>query len=58
LEAQRFVLTVSSLSVNISRHERIIPLEAIDLDATTAANRERGINLPIPSDRNEISLSF
>jgi len=58
LEAQRFMLTVSSLSVTINRRERVIPLEALDLDATTAANRERGINLQIPADRNEISLSF
>jgi hypothetical protein len=58
LETQRFMLTVSSLSVNIGRRERVIPLEAVDLDATTAANRERGINLQIPADRNEILLSF
>lgn len=58
LEAQRFVLTVSSLSVNIGRRERVVPVEALDLDATTAANRERGVNLQIPTDHNEISLSF
>jgi len=58
LEAQRFVLTVSSLSVSIDRRERVIPLEALDLEATTAANRERGVSLQIPADRNEISLSF
>lgn len=58
LETQRFVLTVNSLSVNIDRRDRVIPLEALDLGATIAANRERGINLRIPADRNEISLSF
>ena len=58
VETQRFVLTVSSLSVNLDRRERVIPLEAVDLGATTAANRERGINLRIPADRNEVSLSF
>lgn len=57
-ETQRFVLTVNSLSVNIDRRERVIPLEALDLGATAAANRERGINLRIPADRNEISLGF
>jgi|SRR5215472_3099227 len=55
---QRFVLTVSSLSVNLDRQERVIPLEAVDLSATKAANQERGINLRIPDDHNEISLSF
>jgi hypothetical protein len=58
VETQRFVLTFSSLSVNIDRCERVIPLEAVDLGATTSANRERGINLRIPADRNEVSLSF
>ena len=58
LEAQRFVLTVSSLSVSIDRHERVIPMQALDLDATAAANRERGINLQIPADHNEILLNF
>lgn len=58
LETQRFMLTANGLSVNIDRSERVIPLDALDLGATTAANRERGINLRIPADRNEISLSF
>ena len=58
VETQRFVITFNSLSVNIDRRERVIPLEAVDLGATTAANRERGINLRIPADRNEVSLSF
>ena len=58
VETQRFVLKVSSLSVNIDRRERVIPLHAVDLGATTAANRERGINLRISADRNEVSLSF
>jgi hypothetical protein len=30
----------------------------LDIDATVTANRERGIDLRIPADRNEISLSF
>jgi len=58
VETERFVLTFSSLSVNVDRRERVIPLEAVDLAATTAANRERGINLRIPADHNEVSLSF
>ena len=58
VETHRFVLTVSSLSVNIDRCERVIPLETVDLGATTAANRERGINLRIPAEHNEVSLSF
>ncbi len=44
--------------MNIDRHERVIPLELIEIDASVIANHERGIELRIPADNNEISLSF
>ena len=58
VEANRFVLTTHNLSVSVNRHQRTIPLDQVDLDATVAANRERGIDLRVPADHNEISLSF
>ena len=58
LESDRFLLTASSLSVTVNRQQRVIPLDRVDLAATLAANRERGINLHIPTDHNEISLGF
>lgn len=58
LETRRFVLSASALSVSIDRQQRTVPLDTLDLKATLAANRERGIDLRIPNDRNEISLSF
>jgi len=58
LEAQRFLLRNGSLSCSINHQPRTIPLDSLDLDATLAANRERGIDLHIPADPNEISLSF
>jgi hypothetical protein len=58
LESERFLLTSSSLSVSINRQQRVIPTDAVDFVATVAANRERGINLHIPADLNEISLGF
>ena len=58
VEAQRYLLTASSLSVTVQRNQRTIPVQMLDLDATEAANRDRGIDLRIPSDRNEISLRF
>ena len=58
LETRRFVLTVSQLSVSIDHQERVIPIDMIDIDATIAVNRERGIDLRIPVDQSEISLSF
>jgi hypothetical protein len=58
LEVQRFILTASNLSFNLDRKQRVIPLAMLDLNATAAANSERGIDLRVPVDRNEISLSF
>jgi hypothetical protein len=58
LETRRFVLSASALSVSIDRQQRTVPLDTLDLNATVNANRERGIDLHIPNDRNEISLSF
>lgn len=58
IESRRFLLTADSLSVRVDRQERTMPLGQVDLHATIAANHERGIELRIPDDRNEISLSF
>lgn len=58
LEARRFLLSASLLSVSVDRQQRTVPLAMLDLQATLSANRERGIDLRIPDDRNEISLSF
>jgi len=58
VEAQRYLLTASSLSVTVQRNQRTIPVQMLDLDATEAANRDRGVELLIPTDLNEISLRF
>jgi len=58
LETQRYLLTASSVSLTIRRDQRTIPLQLVDLDSTIAANRGRGIELRIPSERNEVSLRF
>src|SRR5271166_3170918 len=58
LEARRYTLTADSLRVEIGRQQRRVALGEIDIDATIAANRERGIDLKIPTDRNEIFLGF
>jgi hypothetical protein len=58
LETKRFLLRANELSVTIDRHQRTIPLDQVNLEATMAANRDRGINMEIPADPNEISLRF
>jgi hypothetical protein len=58
LETQRYLLTASSLSATVQHSQRTIPLEMLDLEATLAANRERGLDLRIPENRNEVSVRF
>lgn len=58
LEARRYTLTAGSLWVEIGRQQRTVSLDKLDLDATIAANRERGIDLQIPTDSNQIFLGF
>ena len=58
VETQSYLLTSNSVSLTVHRNERTIPLQMLDLDATIAANRDRGIDLRIPKDRSEISLRF
>jgi len=58
LETRQYVLTASNLSVRIDRQRRTVPLDALDINATITANHEHGIDLRIPADRNEISVSF
>jgi hypothetical protein len=58
LETRRYMLTASNLSVSLDRQQRTVARDLLDIDATITANHERGIDLRIPADRNEISLSF
>ena len=58
LESREFLLTASDLSLTVNHYRRTIPLQMLNVDATIAANRERGLDLRIPADRTEISLSF
>jgi hypothetical protein len=58
LEARRFVLTASNLSVSIARQQRTVPLDMLDINATISTNHARGIDLRIPDGPSEISISF
>jgi len=58
LEARRFVLTADFLSISMGRQHRNVPVDMLDINATISANRDIGIDLRIPDDRNEISVSF
>lgn len=58
LEAQRYLLTHDILYVTVDRQQRTIPLAMLDINATLAADHERGIELRVPADHTEISVSF
>src|SRR5690242_7267985 len=45
LETRRYLLTASSVSLTLHRNQRTISLQMLDLDATIAENRDRGIDL-------------
>lgn len=58
LESRNYVLTAQSLQIEVGRQRREIPLGTLDLDATIAANHQRGIELTIPRDRSAVFVSF
>jgi hypothetical protein len=58
LESRWFMLTATELFVVIERRERTLPVDMLDIEATTAANRGRGIELRVPAERSVIFLSF
>jgi hypothetical protein len=57
-ETSQFLLTARDLRLKVGGYHRTIPVLLLNRDATIAANRERGIDFHIPTDVNEISLSF
>jgi hypothetical protein len=58
LEAHHYAINAGSLRITAQGNQRTIPLAALDLKATIAANHERGIDLKIPTHQGEISLGF
>jgi thiol-disulfide isomerase/thioredoxin len=58
IEARRYTIQGGLLRLTVEGKERTIPLTDLDLKATTAANEERGINLKIPTNPNELVMGF
>jgi hypothetical protein len=58
IESRHYLLTADRVQLTVARKRRSIPLEALDLDATLAANQRRGLELHIPASGSEISLGF
>jgi hypothetical protein len=58
LESRRYVLSVDSLRIEVGRNQRVIPISALNVDATIAANQGRGIEVAFPQDRSSLFLGF
>jgi hypothetical protein len=58
IESGRYLLSATSLSIGVGRQQRTIPLSDVNLEATLAANHQRGLDLVIPGDSSSITLGF
>lgn len=58
IETDRYLLSATSVSVDVNRQQRTIPLSDVNIDATLAANHQRGLDLAIPHDSSSIVLGF
>jgi hypothetical protein len=57
LESSHYLVSSDSVQVEQGDTQRTIPVSALNVDATVAANRARGIDLKIPS-KGQIMLGF
>ena len=58
IETDRYVLSDRSVTVDVGRQQRTIPLSDINVNETTAANRQRGVDIAFPRDSNSLFMSF
>lgn len=58
LESDDYTMGAGTLHVTVGGEQRAIALSALDVKATLALNRQRGIDLKIPQNRNEVYVSF
>ena len=58
IESRFYLLSVQSLQVEVGTEKRTIPVSSLNLDATIANNRLRGIDLSFPHDSNTVFLGF
>jgi hypothetical protein len=58
LESRRYVLSADSLQIDINRKQRTIPISQLNVDATIAANQQRGLDVSIPQDRSSLFVGF
>ena len=58
LESRRYVVSANFLQIDVGRRQRTIPISDLNVDATVAANQQRGIDVAIPQDRSSLFVGF
>jgi hypothetical protein len=58
IEARQYLLSYDHVQLTVDRQQRTVPLAMLDINATLAADRQRGIDLRMPAGQSEISLGF
>jgi len=58
LESDRYTMDTQYVHVALEGEERVIPLSAVDVQATESANRARGVDLKIPTSKSEVFVAF
>ncbi len=58
VESSNYFMNTDSLQLDQNGQQRTIPLSALNANATVAANRQRGIDMKIPDNKGQITISF
>lgn len=58
IEADRYTIDPTALHVVVNGQKRTIALSELDLNATVAVNRQRGVDLIIPKKSDEVFVTF
>ena len=58
VESGDYVITVDSVRLQQDGKERLIPMSTLNVNATVAANHERGLDLKFPESKSQITISF
>jgi hypothetical protein len=58
LESGEYTLTAESVEAVQNGVHRTIPMSAVNVQATLAANKQRGIDLKIPANKSQMVLAF
>ena len=58
VETANYFMTTDSVRIEQEGKQRTIPMSTVDADKTLAANRERGVDLKLPANKAQITISF